>query len=133
MRTINLQIISELKKFLETSVDNKEKYCISPKAFTRKRKLTFSIIVLMILNCLKRSLAIELVDFFQRIGKPEQLAGKSAFSMARKKLKSLFFEDWGKILLKTYYERIPLSEKLQDWKGFILLGVDGSTAFLFND
>ena len=131
MRDVNLQIISKLKEFLILAIQEKEEYCQKPTDFTRTRKLPFIRVVLLILNLLKRSLSVELVNFFEQIGKEEDLASKSAFSMARKKLKALFFKDWNKVLLKTYYQQAR--DYLQTWKGFILLGVDGSTAYLFND
>jgi len=131
MRDVNLQIIKKLKDFLAIAVEEKDKYFRKPTDFTRSRKLPFIRVVLLILNLLKRSLSVELVDFFERIGKEEDLASKSAFSMARKKLKALFFKDWNRVLLKTYYEKAQ--NHLQTWKGFTLLGVDGSTAYLFND
>ena len=131
MRGVNLQIISELKKFMDDAVLANSKYRISPKAFTRKRKLTFSRLVLLILNCLKKSLSVELVDFYEQIGVIDQLAAKSTFSMARKKLKSEFFEDWNKVLFQTYYRNA--AEHIRNWKGFTLKTTDGSTVYLFND
>ncbi|MEZ4888086.1 MAG: hypothetical protein R3E32_25385 [Chitinophagales bacterium] len=131
MRAVNLQIISELKKFMERAEHEKSKYCVHNSAFTRKRKLTFSRVTLLILNCLKRSLSVELIDFFSQIGALDELVAKSTFSMARKKLKKEFFEDWNKVLFQTYYEQA--GESVRKWKGFTLKATDGSTAYLFND
>ena len=90
MRELNVQIISALTKFLEAAVENKAAYCKRPQDFTRKRGLSFVLVVLLILNMLKRSLAVELEDFFDRIGRADEVVGKSAFSMARQKLNSVF-------------------------------------------
>lgn len=92
MRRLNVQIISALTKFLEEAVDNKSAYCKRPQDFTRKRGLTFTLVALLILNMLKRSLAVELEDFFDRIGQGDKVVSKSAFSMARQKLRSVFLK-----------------------------------------
>lgn len=39
----NVQIIAELKAFLMEASQQKEKYCDHATAFTRKRKLSFSL------------------------------------------------------------------------------------------
>ena len=131
MRDVNLQIISELKSFLTTACSQKAKYCQKPTDFIRTRKLPFNRVVLLILNMLKRSLSVELADFFEQLGELEQSATKSAFSIARKKLKPTFFEDWNEVLFQTYYQKAGAN--MHKWKDFILKATDGSTAYLFND
>lgn len=85
----NLQIIDELKEFLMQAVHNKEKYCHSPAAFTRKRILDFSMVVLFITNLVKKSLAVELDDLFGFLHQAT-IPTKGAFSQARYKLKAFF-------------------------------------------
>lgn len=131
MRAVNLHIISELKSFLTRACAEKAKYCQAPTDFTRTRKLPFNRVVLLIINMLKRSLSVELVDFFEHIDALAQSATKSAFSIARKKLKPSFFEDWNEVLFQTYYQKA--NETMCKWKNFILKSTDGSTAYLFND
>jgi len=133
MRKPNLTIIKKLRKFMEES-SKSEKYIKSKQDFTRERKLTFTRVVVFITNLVKKSLSIELVDFFDRIDKLEgnitDSCSKSAFSQSRKKLKSVFFEDFSKELVKEYYS--DNDERVKRWKGYRPIGVDGSTLYLIN-
>ena len=87
----NIKIIEGLKKFLNNSLNNREKYCINDKVFTRDRILTFSITCLLLINMLRRSLSIEIYDFFDLMYFNTECS-KSAFSQSRYKLKYQFFD-----------------------------------------
>ena len=131
MDTANLRIISDLKKFLmeiHTHTDLWSRSVISDKAFTRKRNLPFSTLVLMILNLPKRSLSIELHSFFSHINRAG--CGKSAFSMQRSKLKAFFFQLWNEVLIRGFYQYY--GSRVKRWKGFIMLAFDDSTISLPN-
>jgi len=123
-----LQIIERITNFLECGKSN-PKYKRSSKDFTRDRKLNFTRVVLFIMNLPKKSLSVELDDFYRLLGKDKEICTKSAFSQARKKLRHVFFIDWTEALLRFYYE----SCKAKRWKGFLLLSVDGSKGSLFED
>jgi hypothetical protein len=79
---------------------------------------------------LKRSLAIEVREFFELIGNENISCSKAAFTIQRKKLKSSFFELWNKLLVDCFYNYY--GENVKKWNNFLLIGVDGSTAYLFN-
>ena len=68
----------------------KERYRQSPKNFLRQRCLPFTIIVLFLLNMVKRSLQDELDEFFRFMSDNPvaiRVVRKSAWTQARKKLK----------------------------------------------
>jgi hypothetical protein len=133
MRKTNITITERIRTFIEVSSNN-EKYINNREDFTRKRKLTFTRVVIFIANIVKKSLSIELVNFFDRLDKLGEnntnSCSKSAFSQARKKLKSVFFEDCTKELVKEYYT--DNDERVKRWKGFRLIGIDGTTLYLLD-
>jgi hypothetical protein len=131
MDSANLRIITDLKKFLmqiSSHTELRRRFAISETAFTRRRSLPFSTLVLMILNLPKRSLSIELHSFFSHI--QQKHCGKSAFCMQRTKLLPLFFQRWNNVLTNRFYHHY--NDHLKRWKGFILLAFDGSTFSLPN-
>ncbi len=128
MTASNVQIINDLKKFLEEiSQDSRKrlKYVISAQDFSRKRLLTFQLLVLLLLNALKRSLSIELMSFFDYFSSHTPCS-KQAFSKQRRKLKAEFFNDWNQELITSFYSHSDYST----WKGFNLLAIDGSSVIL---
>jgi hypothetical protein len=129
----NIKIIGELKEFLNvisSKPELKELFTGKSSDFIRNRKLTFSRTVLLILNMPKRSLAIEVREFFEQIENESITCSKAAFTIQRKKLKSSFFEVWNKLLIDCFYHYYE--ENVKKWNNFLLIGVDGSTAYLFN-
>ena len=130
MNKTNIEIISDLSEFLKSAKSN-VKYRSRPEDFTRDRKLTFEYIVGFLSNLPRKSLSIELNEFFSRLGLATDYCGKSAFSQARYKLKHVFFKDWNKQLRDSYYT--DNENNIKRWKDFILMGVDGSTLHLFED
>jgi len=56
--------------------------------FTRmgKSKMKFNNIILFMLNFVKKSLQLELDDFFKKIQKSDETISKQAFSQARRKV-----------------------------------------------
>ncbi|MBV1788239.1 hypothetical protein KQ940_09245 [Marinobacterium sp. D7] len=94
------------------------------KAFIRERKLTFTHLVLFLRNLVKGSVEDELETFFQTHHgqEPDALfVTKSAFTQARKKLKSEVFIELNRLLVDTLYQ-----QDCQRWYGFRVLAVDGS-------
>ncbi len=129
----NIKIIGELKAFLNvisSKPELKELFTGKPSDFSRNRKLTFDRTIFLIINMLKRSLAIEVREFFELIGNENISCSKAAFTIQRKKLKSSFFELWNKLLVDCFYNYY--GENVKKWNNFLLIGVDGSTAYLFN-
>lgn len=85
-----ISVIESLRLFLAESANN-PRYKQRPQDFTRKRSLTMEHVALLIVSALRRTLDIELVDFFRLIGRPADCPTKGAFSQARYKLSTLFF------------------------------------------
>jgi hypothetical protein len=75
------------------------------KDFTRRRVLTFNLLVILIVYALKRSLSVELQDFFARFYSGERTCSKQAFCSRRAKLKPVFFHDWNQILVEGFYQQ----------------------------
>ena len=128
----NLEIITELKLVLEEISNNdelKSLFTTSPNDFSRERKLTIERLVGIIINMPKRSLSIELNDFFNLL-KDSNPATKAAFSLQRGKLLPVFFQVWNCFLVDCFYKHHVAH--IKHWKGFRLLAVDGSTSNLIN-
>jgi hypothetical protein len=128
----NVEIINELKKFLEETVEIKSvmnRYTHSPKDFTRNRILTFKVLVLLLLNAMKRSLSVEIQDFFGSL-LDGSLCTKQAFSSQRVKLKPLFFHDWNQVLVRSFYSHYQ--EKAATWEGMKIWALDGSSVSVPN-
>lgn len=129
----NLKIIEELKSYLEivSSKPGVRKLVTSSETdFSRKRKLTLKRIANFIINMPKRSLSIEVQEFFDSMDEGATCS-KSALSLQRAKLDPLFFEVWNEFLVNGFYQFY--GDKVKRWKGFRLQAVDGSTAYLINN
>src|ERR1039457_1752382 len=101
----NLKIITELKIVLEEVSSNKEVKALfinSKESFSRERKLTIQRLVGIIINMPKRSLSIELKDFFDILNDSKP-ATKGAFSLQRSKLLPVFFQVWNAFLVDSFY------------------------------
>ena len=102
------------------------KYRTSQKAFTRNRLLPFATLIYFLINLNKGSVQDELDHFFKAINRsdvPERVVSKSAFTKARKKLKYDAFIDLNSQACRYFYDNF----ETENWKGFNLVGVDGST------
>ena len=118
----NVAIINELKQFLFKNVTNNQYK--RPTSFTRQRILTFPIMVVLLLNNLKRSLSVEIQDFFNYLDKGINCS-KQAFSKRRIDLFPQFFYDWNNLLTESFYRHY--GPKVQTWKGKLLYAIDGSS------
>lgn len=84
-------------------------------------------VIAMIVNLFKRSLSVEIREFFEvLVGKDSPT--KSAFCQQRQKLKALFFQLWNHVLAEGFYRYYGAAVK--HWRGFRLLACDGSTLYL---
>ncbi len=118
--------ILEVVKSELLSENFKQDFRVSKKHFTRVRKQTFHLILLFMLNMLRKSLAIEIENFFNFLGKsstPGKFT-KSAFVQARKKIKPEVFKHLSQTLVKEFYS--DNEPAIKTWQGFRLLAVDGS-------
>lgn len=129
----NVKIIEELKCFLEVvsrEADIRKLVTTGEGDFSRQRKLTLERIAGIIINMPKRSLSIEIQEFFDSLEEGLESATKGAFSLQRSKLKPIFFEIWNKWLVDNFYHYY--GDKVKRWHGFRLQAVDGSSVYLLN-
>ena len=126
----NVKILSEVKQFITEAFNNKalrSLFLTGPKAFTRNRKLGFENLVFLMLNFFKRSYSIELAEFYSHIGE-DFTVSKSAFCQQRMKVNDVFFATLNAVLVDSFYRHTD--SEIVRWKGFRLIAVDGSTAYL---
>jgi hypothetical protein len=127
---LHTDLIETLKIRL-TSTDFMERHRCSPKDFTRTRCLPFVIVILFLLNMVKRAVQDELDEFF-KLRNGEDVAvrevTKSAFTQARKKLKHEAFIELNELQVDYFYQHYGY----KSWYGLRLLAVDGSSNQLPN-
>lgn len=129
----NVKIIEELKLFLDEIGRDKELRKLISNGeddFSRNRKLPLKRLVGIIINMPKRSLSVEIHEFFDKLGEERQQCTKGAFSLQRGKLEPLFFKVWNKWLVDNFYHYY--GDAVKRWRSFLLQAVDGSTAYLLN-
>ena len=132
MLEANLRIISSLKSFLIKVSENSEYKSLfrnAETAFTRKRKLSFDKLVLLIVQLSKKTLSVELENFFEGINEKSSCS-VAAFSLQRMKLNPSFFYSWNMVLWMNFYAEY--GNKVKRWRGFRVLGCDGSNISLVN-
>ena len=97
------------------------------KAFTRKRVLTFSVVVLFVLQKTVKSLQLHLNEFLGQASDADwAMVGPGALTRARAKLShSAYMALNAQILLPTVYGP-PEASRLRLWQGHRVLGVDSS-------
>jgi hypothetical protein len=101
----------------------------SPTDFTRKRKLSFSILIYFLINLIKGSYQDELDHFFKSIfglDVAKRIVSKAALAKARMKLKYEAFIELNSHLLEHFYRHF----NPRKWHGFNLLAIDGTTVTL---
>jgi hypothetical protein len=109
-----------------------ERHRLNETSFTRQRCLRFVVVVLFLLNQIKRSLQDELDEFFKVLSGAEiaeRMVTKSAFSHARKKLKYEAFVELNQTQVAYFYEQGCVAT----WQGLRLLAIDGSMSELPNE
>jgi hypothetical protein len=101
----------------------------TPADFSRKGKLGFTNTILLALNYCARTLQIEINNYFELIGKPENTVTRPAYLEARGKLKTKAFS----VLLDGTIELTTLEHKLlKRLKGYRVFAIDGSKITLEN-
>jgi Transposase DDE domain len=117
-------LFSELRTRLESQAfleRHRQRAC----DFTRKRSLSFGVVILTLLNMLKRALQDELDELFRLFDErdvAERRVTKSAFSQARQKLKHTAFIELNQLQVAHFYAHFGP----QRWQGRRLLSIDGS-------
>jgi hypothetical protein len=138
-----MQNIASVNRASETSIHSTrqllddELFCqrhrTSKKHFTRRRKLPFVSVMLMLLQKTVRSIQLHLHDFFAALPVAGQSASASSWCEARLKLKHTAFIELNEraILDVAYGGRNDFAVRL--WKGHRLLAVDSSLIRLPNE
>lgn len=93
---------------------------INPRDFTRNRLLTCQILLLFILNLLKKSIPKEMIYFCEYCHIDE--VSRSAITQARSKLSPKAFVFLNDILVNEFYT----DNKFKTFHGLIILAVDGT-------
>jgi DDE family transposase len=102
-----------------------ERHRSSPGAFSRQRQLNFVVMILLMVNMIKRALQDELDEFFRLLSEApvaERVVTKSAFSQARQKLQHTAFIELNQVQV-AYFSAHFTPER---WHGLRLLALDGS-------
>lgn len=120
-----LESVNTLVKSYEFRIDvRRDKYC-----FTRKRKMCFIDLLYFILNLNKRSIQLELDDFFEEVkGEEDMIISKQAFSKARQNIKPDAFIKLHEVTVRKAYK----DNNFKRYKGYRLLAIDGSMISLYN-
>lgn len=122
-----------MQNFLKTVSGNEEykKFFRNDQSdFTRSRKLPFEKLVVLIAQLCKKTLSVEIENFFTALGTPNKSYSVPAFCMQRMKLHPWFFYAWNMALWQKYYSEY--GKKVKRWRGFRILGCDGSSIALVN-
>jgi hypothetical protein len=133
MFEVNVKIIAELQAFLIRAASDHSLLNAmrnSDRAFTRNRKLSFCRLVLFICKLGKKTLSVELDQFFNHDLQQPDTCSVSAFSLQRKKLAFWFFSFWNDVLCEAFYHYGTSAQTVNRWRGRRLIAVDGSKVSL---
>ena len=90
--------------------------------FTRRRKLSFDMVITMILSVLGRSLQAGIDQFLQTLNMEYDTLSKQAFSQARQRIRPEAFKELQKMSIEFYYNEVPY----KTYSNFRISAVDGS-------
>lgn len=90
--------------------------------------MTFKSILIFILNFVKRSLQIELDDFFTNVDRTDSYVTKQAFSKAMGKIQPVAFIKMSDEIIKWFYRDTDFKK----YRGYRLLSIDGSVLEINN-
>lgn len=133
MLEANVKIIQQLKCFLTRVNDDDgllRQFSFSENAFSRTRKLPFDKLILLITKLCKKTLSVELENYFDEID-GSMPCSVSALSQQRAKLAPCFFYCWNMILWLNYY--LHYGKAVKRWKQYRVIAADGSGVCLVNN
>ena len=131
-RTLQCDLYANLVEFIKEIIlsdDFCSRHKKSPEHFTRDRILTFSTLILFMINFRSGSNQDELDNYFKILNHLEctqRIVSKSALTKARAKLDYHAFVELNHDLTGFFYNEFPA----ETWNGFNLLAIDGSTLAL---
>lgn len=120
----------EISKAIISDIMFLYQFRITKTDFTRmgKSKMKFNSIILFILNFVKKSLQLELDDFFKKIQKGNESISKQGFSQARQKVSPKAFV----YLLDKVNNWFYSETNFKKYRGYRLLAIDGTVIELHN-
>jgi len=92
--------------------------------FVRDRKLPFWHVIVLILSDWKSSIQNRINNFFERLGKLDEVPTSSAYSQARDKLKPEIFKFLSDESVKFFYEEYEKEGYVKRWNGSLVWAVD---------
>jgi len=120
LKTKAIEAIEQLSKLINDYIfllDSR----VSPSDFSRKRKLTFKSTILFMLNFVKKSLTIELDDFFENFEGVDVTITKSSFTEARLKIVPEAFVKMNDTIVDGLYSR----DDVKTYRGYRMSAIDG--------
>lgn len=96
---------------------------VKPEYFTRNGKLDFKETLFFMMNMVRKSLQLELNDFFETVLKRGMPVSKQAYSEARQKIEPKAFIELNDRINQVIYEE---SNEYKLWNGYRLSAIDGS-------
>lgn len=115
--------LEALRLFPISVLGHPQGYFIRPgRDFTRRRSLFLERVAWLNITLLKKTLAVELDQFFDWLGTGEVSVTKSALVQARQKLLPRFFVDFFQVSADSFYRCFNFKR----WMGFRLWATDGS-------
>ena len=125
------ELFLEIAKNTRDLIHSYEYLCnvrLNANYFTRNGKLGFENMILLMLNFLKKTLTIEIDNYFKKVLETTETVTKQAFSTGRQKISHKAFQ----IMIEHQVEKIYTATDLVTYKGYRLTAVDGSTMELEN-
>jgi hypothetical protein len=96
---------------------------LKPEYFSRESKMGFKETILFILNMDKKTIQLELNNFFGKILKRDNTISKQAYLEARQKIDPKAFIELNNAITNNIYNEC---DDVKLWNGFRLSGIDGS-------
>ena len=130
--TLAYHVVKSTRQYLHEP-DFEQKHRVRPQDFSRRRVLSFSRAMVLLLQKTVRSIQLHLHDFLRELEEPISSVSVSAWSQTRAKLKhTAFIELNEKAILEQVYAPGSLFEP-RSWRGHRLLAIDSSLLRLPNE
>ncbi|MEM9986012.1 MAG: IS4 family transposase [Bacteroidota bacterium] len=133
MTSLKVHLSTWLSTEIEAISQARTKFCTSAESFSRAKILTFERCVVFLLNSPRRSLGVEMVEFFDGLKALDELCSVSAWVQARQQIRAVVFVYLNMRLCEAYeeWQQVYSAADPLDVFGFHrLLGVDGTTLYL---
>ena len=111
-QSLNEGLVQQIKSHLN-SQEFLERNRQRVQDFTRTRILTFTFLILFLTNFVKRGLQDELDEYFKLLSGDElapRAVSKSAFTLARRKIKHEAFIELNEVQVNYFYQNYPRLE-----------------------